>query len=431
MTDERASPRRFDATLGGQGAGVTGDARRATLNVSLQPDAFVVARFLEDVLERQLPHVAAAQWPTTTRLDTLDAAATFFGEGQHHAYVELGAAVALALASFGTVNVFAAAASVDEARAAVDELRRRLPETEPSEDETVIPVVFWSASAHGPAQIHRELTAPSWEEIRENYPDDVRGSLDAVMNSEFRPERGGQLLLWHGETGTGKTTALRALAREWRDWCTIHYITDPEKFFGEMADYMLEVMLQGEMGFHAPEDQFDEELDEGGVLLQMGDSTPMTPMMPMGPIGPIGSMATAGFSFPGMIRGGRRRGAWRLLVLEDAGELLAADARAATGQGLSRFLNAVDGLIGQGLRFLILVTTNEELGRLHPAVARPGRAAMKTAFKPLPKDAARAWLEKRGAAHPHVTEATTLAALYARLEGHDDPQPSRPLGFRG
>ena len=44
---------------------------------------------------------------------------------------------------------------------------------------------------------------------------------------------------------------------------------------------------------------------------------------------------------------------WRLLVLEDTGALLSADARERAGQGLSRFLNVVDGLIGQGLRVLV------------------------------------------------------------------------------
>ena len=41
--------------------------------------------------------------------------------------------------------------------------------------------------------------------------------------------------------------------------------------------------------------------------------------------------------------------AWRLLVLEDAGELMAASARAEVGQGLSRLLNLTDGLLGQGV----------------------------------------------------------------------------------
>ena len=379
----------------------------------------VLAHFTQEVLKCGYLHVASASWPTTTRLDTLTAAATFFADAVHHAYLELDRGVAVAVAHFGSVVVYAAGTTVDDARACLDRVRELLPATEPSADESLIPVVFWSASMHGPAQIHRELTAPSWAEISDNYPDDVRSSLDPVMSPDFRPDRGGQLLLWHGETGTGKTTALRALAREWRDWCTLHYITDPEKFFGEMADYMLEVMLQGEMGFEEP----DEELDDNGVgeaaTLELGDAIPA---MQVGSVFP-------GFSFHRMIRGRRRTG-WRLLVLEDAGELLAADARAATGQGLSRFLNAVDGLIGQGLRFLILVTTNEELGRLHPAVARPGRAAMKTQFKRLSREEARAWLERHGAEDADVDGAVTLAALYARLEGLDQPQPSRPLGFR-
>ena len=391
-----------------------------TLNVQLQPDTFVVAQFTGEVLRRGYLHVASASWPTTTRLDALAAAATFFSDATHHAYLELDRGVALAVAHFGSVVAYGAGTTADDARASLDRVRALLPATEPSADETLIPVVFWSASMHGPAQIHRELTAPSWAEIADNYPDDVRASLQGVMGSEFRPERGGQLLLWHGETGTGKTTALRALAREWREWCTLHYITDPEKFFGEMADYMLEVMLQGEMGFEEPDEEaFGEDIAGEAASIELGEAIPA---MPMGPV-------FTGFSFHGMIRGRRRTG-WRLLVLEDAGELLAADARAATGQGLSRFLNAVDGLIGQGLRFLILVTTNEELGRLHPAVARPGRAAMKTQFKRLSPEESRAWLERHGADSADVDGAMTLAALYARLEGLDQPQPSRPLGFR-
>src|SRR5438046_8444628 len=87
---------------------------------------------------------------------------------------------------------------------------------------------------------------------------------------------------------------------------------------------------------------------------------------------------------------------WRLLVLEDTGELLTPDAKSIIGQGLSRFLNVVDGLIGQGLRVLVLVTTNEELRRLHPAVARPGRCAANIEFTALPADEAAAWLGGRG-----------------------------------
>jgi hypothetical protein len=121
---------------------------------------------------------------------------------------------------------------------------------------------------------------------------------------------------------------------------------------------------------------------------------------------------------------------WKLLMLEDTGELLTADARAVIGQGLSRFLNVVDGLIGQGLRVLVLVTTNEEIRKLHPAVARPGRCAANVEFKPLGADEAAAWLERHGV-EERVDRATTLASLYAIAEGLDPGDGSVETGFGG
>ena len=131
-------------------------------------------------------------------------------------------------------------------------------------------------------------------------------------------------MLWHGAPGTGKTHALRAFAWEWRSWCTFHYITDPEEFV-DSPRYMLKVLLDG----------VD---DESG---------------------------------------------WRVLILEDTGELLALDAKYQAGQGLSRFLNVVDGLIGQGLRVLVLVTTNETLRSLNPAVRGRGGAWPRSSSRPF------------------------------------------------
>jgi hypothetical protein len=85
-------------------------------------------------------------------------------------------------------------------------------------------------------------------------------------------------------------------------------------------------------------------------------------------------------------------GRWRLLVLEDTGELLAADAKEQMGRGLSRLRNLVDGIVGQRVRVLVLVTTNEPLRRLHPAVARPGRRAAKAEFEAFTPEEAAAWL---------------------------------------
>ena len=46
---------------------------------------------------------------------------------------------------------------------------------------------------------------------------------------------------------------------------------------------------------------------------------------------------------------------WRVLVIEDADELLREDAKSRVGQVLSRLLNLGDGILGQGLRVIVLM----------------------------------------------------------------------------
>jgi hypothetical protein len=65
----------------------------------------------------------------------------------------------------------------------------------------------------------------------------------------------------------------------------------------------------------------------------------------------------------------------------------------------------------------VLVTTNESLRTLHPAVSRPGRCAAAVEFEPFQPNEASAWLAARGVeAEP---ETLTLAELYARAEGRE------------
>jgi hypothetical protein len=247
----------------------------------------------------------------------------------------------------------------------------------------------------------RTIAVPEWDEISSNYAAQTRRQLDMVMR-EFRPSHGGQLVLWHGTPGTGKTFALRALAWEWREWCQLHYIVDPDSFFGQHADYLMNVLMQ-----------------------------PGMPMMALGGgmVGPASSFMVAHMSeAEGDVEDEETaEQAWRLLVLEDTGELLTPDAKSVIGQGLSRFLNVVDGLIGQGLRVLVLVTTNEEIKTLHPAVARPGRAAANVDFLPLSSAEASAWLRERGI--DEGADSRTIASLYARLDGRDPGESAPSVGF--
>ena len=75
---------------------------------------------------------------------------------------------------------------------------------------------------------------------------------------------------------------------------------------------------------------------------------------------------------------------------------------------------------------IVLVTTNEPLGRLHPAVSRPGRCAAAIEFAAFTAEEAAAWLE-RNDAEP-AQRGGTLAVLFAHKAGVELPAKQR-VGF--
>jgi len=90
-------------------------------------------------------------------------------------------------------------------------------------------------------------------------------------------------------------------------------------------------------------------------------------------------------------------------------------------------LNVTDGLLGQGMNAIVLVTTNEPLRKLHPAVQRPGRCKAQVEFQPLPAEQANRWLAGHGS-DSRVDDPTPLADLYALLAGEEATERP-PFGF--
>jgi len=264
------------------------------------------------------------------------------------------------------------------------------------EDPDVVPIKFWALTKTGVSHRTRLIEAPLWDNIALNYTERTSNGLAEVLDMQ-RPEGTGRLMLWHGKPGTGKSYAIRSLARAWKPWCDTHYIVDPEHFFGD-SDYMLTVIF----------DYASEATESAPALAGSG---------------PIEN--TSRFT---------------LLIMEDADEFLGIDAKRREGQSMARLLNMCDGLIGQGLNLLLLITTNEPLEKIHKAVQREGRCLANVEFGQLSGRERQDWLGRHDLTDESLVAINTqgvdktLAELYALTRAHRQVKvlaEEKTLGFRG
>ena len=243
--------------------------------------------------------------------------------------------------------------------------------SKPMEPATVnaAKVKFWSLASYGPKYDSKFLELPTWEDIAKNYS---KESHDAIQNlMEVNPlslDSGGKIILLHGPAGTGKTTIIRALIREWKNWCDVEYIIDPEVILNS-SNYLTQVILGNDT-----DDDYDGMFNILGISSSSSIDKEKLPK-------------------------------FRLLIFEDTEDLIASDDKGSVSSAVSRLLNIGDGLLGQGLKILILITTNVKLEKLHPALTRPGRTLANIHVPMLSLEEASQWL---GSEHKEAT----LAELY-------------------
>lgn len=243
----------------------------------------------------------------------------------------------------------------EAASAALDAVKALIPERAYDTAETVA-VNFWSFDPmQGGTRYVRDMDRLPWENVARNYPTVVRSQLEPIVSLTDGPVNG-RLFVFHGPAGSGKSRLMQTLGSEWSAWCRIDYIVDADAFFAN-ASYMTKVML-----------------------------------------------------------GGRGEDRWRLVVVEDCDEFIDTHAKAKTGQGSARLLNICDGLVGQGLKVMVLASTNVHAARFSKAVVRPGRCAAQVEFPAFPAVEANEWAAAEGL-DATFDKPTTLAQLYALKAG--------------
>lgn len=215
------------------------------------------------------------------------------------------------------------AATPWQAKSTLAALLERIPPDPTASDTNSITAMMWSNSGMGRAVgVPKYLRGYPWEETRDHFSAPVASSLERVLALDGRGQMLGRLLLWHGPPGTGKTSAILSLAYEWREWCSVNTILDPERFFGNPS-YMAEVMSFGQPDY------------------------------------------------------------WKLIIAEDCDQYLAPPPGAGVGGPLGQLLNLTDGMLGQGSNTMVLLTTNAPIQRVHPALIRPGRCLSNIEFTKL------------------------------------------------
>jgi hypothetical protein len=200
------------------------------------------AALAETVRSGELPHVRTARYFTGEKLTIQQLEAVMPPRAKIERSLQSPWDVHLVVRGFDFayrietfpeyVNLEIAASSCEQVDAVEEFLREKLAkEADPSN------TVRFASWVQGEPPHRFEVPRVNWLDIEANYPKKTWSQLQSLMSMTAETNRTGRIIVLHGEPGTGKTWAIRALATEWSSWCIPELVMDPDQAFAS-ASYL-------------------------------------------------------------------------------------------------------------------------------------------------------------------------------------------------
>jgi hypothetical protein len=260
-------------------------------------------------------------------------------------------------------------------------LKHRLSDlkAKPKSEDSVLTHLWWVSESAGSTYETKEVNCPVWDTIRANYPSEVSRKLDSLLNLPEFPQ-GGSIILWYGPPGTGKTYMIRALCRAW------------QKRFNAKIDILIDKNILSRDAYVI--DLISNDNRDDALLREV--------------LGPT----EVSYSFtPDLSKGNPPR----IVLIEDAPELFCTDL-CRNSPGFAKLLNLSDGILGQGQQLIFILTSNEPIDAVDPALLRKGRCIQSLEFRKFTEEEAVPWLLSHGKEASLAKGDMTLAELFHNTE---------------
>ena len=225
--------------------------------------------------------------------------------------------------------------------AILEEIRKLVIDTVPFETKTLdsFDCTFsYFAPGEGRNVYSSTLTGHHYENIVNNYLPGVKTKIDSLLAKLKQGNNSAKLIILNGPPGSGKTHFIRSLCTEFKENFDFEFSIEPANFFAN-SSYFVQSLLT--------EDVFAS---------QKG----------------------------------------KIVILEDIDDLLSHNNKEKYSDIITKFLNVLDGFIGQGKNFYLVVTCNTEEQKLSKAVTRAGRCLSYIEFECFDKVSASEWLTAKG-----------------------------------